>query len=345
MVDPLVALSIFGAVTLLAALLFWPRRGIIVRLLRLLRMTERVRVEDALKHLHNREYRGRPSFLESMAGALEISQARTVTLVARLEQLGIMRSDGDGLLLTKAGRAYALRVIRSHRLWERYLADRTSVNPVDWHDKAEVREHTLTTADVDELDARMGHPRFDPHGDPIPTADGELPPQSGVALTALAPGKRCSILHLEDEPREIYDRLVAAGLAPGMAVQVVEVTPTRIRFTADGTELAFEPVVATNITVTSPAAARPVEDPAETLLTLKLGESATVARISPACHGAQRRRLLDLGLVPGTELQAELEGALGDPTAYRIRGAVIALRKSQAEWIYIHRSSAGAKLK
>jgi len=60
-----------------------------------------------------------------------------------------------------------------------------------------------------------------------------------------------------------------------------------------------------------------------------------VRAITSRCQGAQRRRLLDLGVVPGTRIVAELDSASGDPIAYRIRGALIALRRQQAEWIEI----------
>jgi DtxR family Mn-dependent transcriptional regulator len=340
MPDPAIALLVFAGITAVLASLLWPRRGVLARLGRLVRMTERVRMEDSLKHLHNQEYLGKPSSLEGLAGTLEISRGRVVKLVAHLEELGLIHSDGVGLPLTDAGRSYALRIIRSHRLWERFLADRTSVKAEDWHDVAERREHTLTTDIVAKLDAKMGFPRYDPHGDPIPTADGDLPPREGVALTALEAGQQGTVLHLEDEPREIYDRLIAAGLAPLMEIEVIEVSPARVRFTADGTELTLEPVVATNITVNPLAVGEGRRAGPETLVHLKPGESAEVVRISPACRGAQRRRLLDLGVVPGTVVTAELEGALSDPTAYRIRGALIALRKSQAEWIYVTRPTA-----
>jgi DtxR family Mn-dependent transcriptional regulator len=337
MPDPAIALLVFVGIAAVLGALLWPRRGVLVRLGRLIRMTEQVRMEDALKHLHNQEYLGKPSSIEGLAGTLEMSRGQVVKLVARLEELSLLRSDGVGLPLTDAGRSYALRIIRSHRLWERYLADRTSVKAADWHDVAERREHTLTPDAVARLDAQMGFPRYDPHGDPIPTADGDLPPREGVALTALATGQRGTVLHLEDEPREVYDRLVATGLAPLMEIEVLEVSPAHIRFTADGTELTLEPVVATNITVNPLAVGEGRPARPETLVHLEPGESAEVVRISPACRGAQRRRLLDLGVVPGTVVTAELEGALSDPVAYRIRGALIALRKNQAEWIYITR--------
>ena len=88
--------------------------------------------------------------------------------------------------------------------------------------------------------------------------------------------------------------------------------------------------------------------PVRTLVDMAPGERARVVGLSPACQGAQRRRLLDLGVVRGTEVEAALRSATGDPVAYRIRGALIALRREQAAWIRIappersgHAESAG----
>ena len=72
------------------------------------------------------------------------------------------------------------------------------------------------------------------------------------------------------------------------------------------------------------------------LSSLALNEVAVVSDISPACRGPERRRLLDLGLVPGTTVKAEFASPAGDPVAYRVRGALIALRAQQAEMIHIH---------
>ena len=81
--------------------------------------------------------------------------------------------------------------------------------------------------------------------------------------------------------------------------------------------------------------------PFERLSGLELGQSAKVVSISPFLRPHERRRMLDLGLIPGTEIQAEIRSPAGDPTGYRIRGAVIALRREQAEHVYIHRASQG----
>lgn len=341
MVDPGFALLVFGLAVMALALLFWPRKGLVNRLTRSMRLSERVIAEDALKHLFKAHRAGRNGTLESLAGALQLPHARVVGLVARLESIGLLKTTNEGLVLSQDGRDYALRIVRSHRLWERYLADRTGLTPSEWHEEAERREHTLSPAEAEHLSARMGHPRYDPHGDPIPTEGLKMPPAAGMALTSLKPGRTARIVHLEDEPPETYRRLIELGLAPGMELQVIEANPSVIRFRGEGRELELEPIAAANVTV------MPLESVDQetlvggftTLASLAPGDQAEVRGIASGCQGSQRRRLLDLGVVPGTSITAEFSSAGGDPTAYRIRGALIALRRQQAEWIYVSSSS------
>ena len=89
--------------------------------------------------------------------------------------MGLVSTSEENLKLTNNGKSYALRVIRVHRLWEKYLADETSVEELEWHASAEEIEHLLTPEEADELAAQIGNPVFDPHGDPIPTSDGKFP--------------------------------------------------------------------------------------------------------------------------------------------------------------------------
>ncbi len=335
MIDPGVALLVFALAAGCAAALFWPDKGLLARALDAARTTERVRIEDALKHLFNCEYLALPSTLESLAGGLGMRRGHAGRLVARLCDLGLAEARGGAVSLTPPGRSYALRVVRMHRLWERYLADRTGVAQADWHAQAEVREHRMSEAETDALAARLGHPRFDPHGDPIPTARGEMPPRTGVALTQLRREAAARIVHLEDEPHEIYRELLAEGLSPGMEIRVVDVSPTGVRFLSGGRERLLDPVAATGVTVEPVEGMVVPSQPPRTLAGLALGETCVVDRIAPACQGPARRRLLDLGIVPGTPVRANLRGAGGDPTAYEIRGATIALRKEQASWVEV----------
>jgi DtxR family Mn-dependent transcriptional regulator len=339
--DPLNSLLLVAAALVLGPALFWPNTGLAWRWRRGLAASDRVEVEDALKHLWDGEYRQRPATLESLAGALGLSGRAAAELVDRLGRLDLLHHDDTALRLTPEGRRDALRVIRIHRLWERYLADETGLEPSEWHAHAEQREHGTTTEQADALAATLGYPRFDPHGDPIPMPSGEVPPHQGMPLAQLSTDQVAEIIHIEDEPEAVFAQIAAVGLVPGMRVRVLERSPQRIRLEAEADEVVLAPVVAANITVL------PIELPAEVetmtrLSSLSPGESADVVALAASCRGAQRRRLLDLGLVPGTRVTSELRGPSGDPTAYRIRGALIALRRDQASHIFVHRRAEAA---
>jgi DtxR family Mn-dependent transcriptional regulator len=168
---------------------------------------------------------------------------------------------------------------------------------------------------------------------------GELPPHRGVPLTQLAADEAAEIVHIEDEPEAVFAQIVAAGLTPGMRVRVLERLPQRLRVEAEAEEVVLAPVVAANVTVL-PLEHQPEARVGMTRLTaLEPGDSAEVVALAASCRGAQRRRLLDLGVVPGTRVTSELRGPSGDPTAYRIRGALIALRREQAHQIFVHKRS------
>jgi len=315
--------------------LFWPENGLIDHLRRIRRNTERVLLEDALKFMFDCAYKNLPCGLNSIAGNLHISADRAAKLMERLGELGLATLQTQSFELTDAGRSYALRIIRIHRIWEKYLAEETGADPLDWHGAADDKEHQLTSEAAEALAARIGNPVFDPHGDPIPTATGELPALAGVPLRALKPGEIARIVHIEDEPKAVYQQLVAMGLYPGMQVYILEKRDEKIVFAADGAECILAPLFAESITVEHLPEHAPMRAPHNVLAELKLGESATIAGISPNCRGQQRRRLMDLGIVPGARISAEIESASGDPVGYRILGATIGIRKSQAELIFI----------
>ncbi|MCJ7627821.1 MAG: DtxR family transcriptional regulator [Longimicrobiales bacterium] len=341
MIDPAVALLVFGVLVLLGALLFWPKRGLVQWVLRLSEMSERVRLEDSLKHLYKCEYAGRSSSVDSVAGAVGVSRSRAFHLLSRLEDLEYARAVAEGFVLTDPGREYAIHIVRTHRLLERYLADRTGILPEDWHGEAERREHKLSPEERESLAAKLGHPLYDPHGDPIPTAAGELPPLTGVPLTALEPGDVGSIVHLGDEPREVYETLTGAGLTPLMPIRVLDAGSSGVRFEASGQTHTLPAIIARNITVELLPEAELDESVGGTLAEVGQGETVRVLGIHAGLQGPQRRRLLDLGLVPGTLVEAEFSSAGGDPVAYRIRGALIALRRDQSRWIQIDRQVGG----
>jgi DtxR family Mn-dependent transcriptional regulator len=338
MFNPLMTLLAGILAMALGFLIFWPDSGLFWRWQRARERTERVLSEDALKHIYKLEIEGRRPTAQSVAGALQITVDQAVTLLSILEARNLLQHVGAELRLTAVGRNYALHIVRSHRLWERYLADQTGFTETEWHDQAERYEHILAPEEADALSAQLGHPTYDPHGDPIPTASGELVSPGGQPLTAATIGEPVRIVHLEDEPETVYAQLVAEGLYLGMEVQIAEVAPYCIRFWANGDEHVLAPIVASNIFVVPLPRGQIVEThPRERLSALRVGEQGRVITISRACRGAERRRLMDLGVVPGTLIEAEMSSPTGDPTAYRIRGALIVLRHEQADLINITR--------
>lgn len=334
--EPLVFLITGILVILIFVLIFYPNKGIISVWKKSRYANKKVMIEDALKYLYNCEYNNSTCSLNGIAGNLSISADDATEITARLESMGLVSAKKDELSLTSDGRSYALRVIRVHRLWEKYLADETGIKENEWHQKAEELEHKLTPEQADRLAAQIGNPVFDPHGDPIPSASGELPTKKGKLLNEMNVGEFANIIHIEDEPNAIYSQILAQGLYLGMQIRMMEVSEKRIKFVANGEECILSPLIAKNITVGILKFEKQIEGKFKTLSSLKIGEEGTILGIAKALRGQQRRRLMDLGIVPGTKIEAELESFTGDPVAYRVRGTSVALRKQQTDKIYLN---------
>ena len=137
MVDTVTSLIIGLLIIVSLVWIYLPKNGILAHWKRSKKNTHRVLIEDSLKHLYNCEYNGINCTLDSVAGNLSISADEAAKVVKKLEELELITSHESGISLTPEGRAYALRIIRTHRLWEKYLADETSVGEEDWHIAAE----------------------------------------------------------------------------------------------------------------------------------------------------------------------------------------------------------------
>jgi len=314
--------------------------GYLLHLLRPGKM-ERILYEDALKHLYKLEYAKLNPTIQSVAGLLEVGIDRAAKILNELIQKGLIFRQAEQYRLTPDGRDYALHILRAHRLWERYLADQTGISEVEWHIKAEKLEHELTPEQTEALSAQLGNPTYDPHGDPVPTAKGTLKALEGQALLSFQPGEYGQVSHLADEPPSIFAQLVSEGFYPGMEFGVVSRSDAEIQLQSEGELKTLSNFLAANVT----AKQIPEEEldflSIRRLSELEPGESAEIVRISKASRGAERRRLMDLGILPGTLVSAEIKGPVGDPTAYRIRGALIALRREQAQRILIQAENRG----
>jgi len=322
------------AIILIVAI-FIPRVGLIAiyKTYRIAR--ERELVEDALKHLLDREQHARQASPESLAGILNLQRTTVMKLIEDMETQGLLESRGSDLHLTTQGERWALHVVRAHRLWERYLTDEARMPLGKIHGESERREHSLTEAQLDDLDAALGHPTRDPHGDPIPTREGTLLKAEGMPLTAWQAEGPMRIVHLEDEPALAFEQILAAGLRLGQTIRILDRNPQRYLLTDGETEFRLAPAVAANVSVAPLPESEVAKANAISLAELTYDQRAEIIVLDEAVQGFTRRRFLDLGLTPGTVVYPELQNFFGDPRAYRVRGTLIALRKDQAAQIWV----------
>ena len=328
-------LLIILVLLLVVAGVFWPRAGLAALARRQWARRRRELFEDALKHILAWEGRAENATRESLAGALEISQRHTLGLITRMEAHGLVRTVTGGIRLTPVGERLALHVVRAYRLWERYLSDDAGVPISRLHQAAEKVEHHLSAEKLDALEAHLGHPQHDPHGDPIPASDGSFSPLDAVSLVEWPSHKTARIVHIEDEPDVIFQQILAAELRPGKAVRVMENNPQRLVISDGEQEHRLARAVAANIQVVAPAPHSQRPEGSRRLSELAEGQAGEVVELDPDCRGFSRRRLLDLGLTPQARVSVELNNTFGDPRGYRVRGTMIALRKRQADQIWV----------
>jgi len=336
MPEPLIAILIAVGIALIAWFFFRPQDGLVPRWRKARQFTNRVLLEDALKHIQRCERHGDKPSLQSIAGALDVSVNQSAQIADELQGMELIVFANGEFQLTPAGREYALRIIRAHRLWEEYLAEHTGFEESEWHDQAEKYEHLLSAEEARDLAQQLGNPVFDPHGDPIPGPGGQFKHHAGQPMIAMDLETPLRIVHIEDEPEEIYAQLVAEGVSPGMFARLTENSPQRVRFWIDDEEHVLAPIVAANISVVPVPEQKAEQAQAGIPLnTLIPGERGQVVSLSPRLRGADRRRMMDLGILPGTTIEVEMTSPSGDPTAYKVRGALIALRKEQAQLIRV----------
>lgn len=316
------------------AVVFFPRAGLWPQFRRQREMRRRALLEDALKHVLTWERRGQDATPESLRGTLGASEGRVIELVQDMEQAGLLHSSAGALHLSPKGERWAMHVVRAHRLWERYLSDDAGMPLGRLHQAAEKAEHQLSEEKLEALEAHLGHPQHDPHGDPIPSADGTMASLKAVPLTDWPSDEPARVVHIEDEPDALFQQILATGLRPGMTVRVLEQAPERVVISDGENEHLLAPVVAANIQVAEQRRQPPRPAGAKRLTDLADQETAEVIEIGQACQGYSRRRLLDLGLTPGTRVQAALGNPFGEPRAFRVRGTTIALRKQQTDQIW-----------
>ena len=322
-------------ISLLLVYAFIPRFGLLAFYRGWQAARQREQVEDALKHLLDREQGGRHASPESLAGALDLPRVKTTALIASMESQGLVKSHGSELHLTAEGERWAMHIVRAHRLWERYLADEARMPLEKVHTEAHRREHGLTTDQLDQMEAALGHPSHDPHGDPIPTREGKILSDETTPVTSWRADRPARIIHLEDEPAIAYQQILATGLRLGQTIRILESDSKRYILSDGENEYRLAPAVAANVHVAPLPEGTVLPAGTISLDELKHDQRAEIVTLDEAVQGFTRRRFLDLGMTPGTVIYPELQNFFGDPRGYRVRGTLIALRKDQAAQIWV----------
>ena len=148
-----------------------------------------------------------------LAHALSVSPGTVTGMLKTLSEASLATyTPYEGARLTPAGQRLALKVIRRHRLLELFLVETLKMPWDEVHEEAEHMEHAASERLIDRIDAFLGHPSVDPHGDPIPTADGSLKEPEGNPLSALPRGQRFRVVRVVDQDPAFLRYLTECGL-------------------------------------------------------------------------------------------------------------------------------------
>jgi DtxR family Mn-dependent transcriptional regulator len=179
-------------------------------------------IEDYAKAIYVLEERHGVASTTSLAERLGVSAPAVSAMVKKLAALGyVTHVRYRGVRLTDEGRRVALEVLRHHRLLETYLVEELGVPWDRVHAEAEVLEHVLSEGLEQRIAAKLGEPTHDPHGDPIPAADGTVTEPATVALASLVDGDRGRFVRVSDSKPRLLRELAGLGIRPGDDLEVV----------------------------------------------------------------------------------------------------------------------------
>lgn len=185
-------------------------------------------VEDYVKaiYLLQRDSPTGEATVARLAATLGVTKGSVTSMVRKLREAKLAKAERyGGITLTAPGRRLAIDMIRRHRLIEVFLVDTLGFDWAEVHEEAERLEHAMSTKVLDRLDAFLEHPSIDPHGDPIPDADGTLDEGSTTPLAELGRGDRAVIARIVDQNPAFLDFAAQHGLRPGTRIVVLHVVP------------------------------------------------------------------------------------------------------------------------
>lgn len=181
-------------------------------------------IEDYLKNIYHLQLEGSKVNTSSLAGLLNISPASVSEMVGKLSKLGwITNKPYYGFRLTDEGERISVNLVRKHRLLEVFLYQYLGYKWEDVHTEAEKLEHVCSEMFIEKLDKVLGHPKFDPHGDPIPDKNGSFPKAERIPLTKAGAGKSYVIANVNDTSKEVLIYITKIGIKLNTAIKLNEV--------------------------------------------------------------------------------------------------------------------------
>ena len=170
-------------------------------------------IENYLKNIYKIQATDGKVTTTSLSDRLQISPASVTEMVKKLADDGsLTHTPYKGFELTESGKRQALKVVRKHRLWEMFLVEVLHFGWDEIDEEAEKLEHFMSAKMEDKIDEVLGHPRVDPHGDPIPANDGSMKKIRSVPLAEIEEGSSVRILRVSDSSPELLQYASSVGL-------------------------------------------------------------------------------------------------------------------------------------
>jgi DtxR family Mn-dependent transcriptional regulator len=162
----------------------------------------------------------------AIAEMLKNNPASVIDMIKKLSDKKLIDYDKrEGVKLTESGLNDAIQIVRKHRLWEVFLLEKLNYNWDEIHDIAEELEHIQDDTLADRLDKFLGFPEYDPHGDPIPKANGKVPKSFSVTLANVKDGATCRVAAVKDTSSTFLQYLLKLNIGIGTSIRLIEKIP------------------------------------------------------------------------------------------------------------------------
>lgn len=300
-----------------------------------------------------------PVPLSYLAESLSISSVSVNEMCRKMQDHDLIDYQPyKGASLTAKGNQEALQILRRHRLWEVFLVKKLKFSFSEAHQMADDLEHATSKELADHLDAYLGNPVVNPEGKEIPQGDGTMTEVPSIPLSSLSIGDR-GVCLLDEVEGNIRDYLVQSGCGSGSEVEVAGKTEQLILLLVNDKYISISKQIAENVAVIKkertvvsenkllpPNRKTDVNKEKEvmsivektnikqqTLDKLKIGQKGTI--VSLEGKGPIKQRMMDMGLVPGSEVEIIRVAPLGDPIELKIKGYNLSLRRNEAKAVRV----------